>query len=997
MHNRTVRFLQLVLPPRPRLLPCVLAIGLALACLASRADAQNTYTWNQSGAAAFTGSSNWTPTRSSPQPSDILVFDGAVTPAPAVTDIATQTIGRLRFIGGVSASFSTASNSRTLTLSGTGTPALEIAAGCSLVVNGVRIIQLVLASGATAVVAGDLGFGDAAHKLTGASAGAVVFTAGSSFTTLAAFKNNPFGSNGTPGTVVFQDGSTYLHHAGADPFGLQAPASKVVFETGSTFVVRNATGFDPDGRTYANLTIDNATTVSGSGQGNFQFQALLVKAGSSFSHSASSSATVTITGGLSSEGVGNIALGSGTGGIRFTGTGTQVVGGGGGSGGISLIGNVTVASGATLALSRTIGVASGSMTVNGALEIRDGGGVSVSSLAYGPGAALQFANASSPLTVTGSTNYWPLVNGPADVRVTGAATVTISSATSRTIAGVLDVSGPLAGADRLTVTGTLQRGVGGVVTGAPVYGSTATLVYGTGTMNAGAEWGAGASAGPGVPRHVTVGASASVTLPAADRYVPGNLTISGVLALNPALGNLLVGGDWTCAGTLVANDRTVVFNGTGNQIVTMPPGGSFDVLQVIKGGGELVLGSDVVVARVGFLEGGVVRTGAHAVVVGPAATLTRSAGFVLGRLRKTIPAGSSTRAFELGTGSTYVPVTLTFNGVTTSGTLDVTANPGDHPQLATSPIDPARSVNRWWSLAASGITLASYDATCTFATGDVDAGAAPLRVARYAGAAWSEPTLGTVTTTSAQGTGLTAFGELAVGQFRPHVITATAGPNGVIAPAGSVSVAHRGSQAFTITPDAHHSVAGVNVDGVPVGAVTGYTFTNVATDRTIAATFTVDRHTLVVTPGAGGSVTRNPDTPDYAWGSTVTLTAVPAVGYHFVGWGGAASGANASYALLMDGNKSVTAQFAINSYPLAVVVSGLGTVSRSPNQTSYDHGTVVQLNAYPDAGYAFSGWSGTHRERPRRHSSRWRVRRTSPRRSRWTRSRSRSRLRARAR
>src|SRR5206468_3643246 len=37
---------------------------------------------------------------------------------------------------------------------------------------------------------------------------------------------------------------------------------------------------------------------------------------------------------------------------------------------------------------------------------------------------------------------------------------------------------------------------------------------------------------------------------------------------------------------------------------------------------------------------------------------------------------------------------------------------------------------------------------------------------------------------------------------------------------------------------------------------------------------------------------------------------------------------------------------------------GSGTVAKSPNQATYNHGTVVQLTATPAAGWRFVGWSG---------------------------------------
>ena len=60
-----------------------------------------------------------------------------------------------------------------------------------------------------------------------------------------------------------------------------------------------------------------------------------------------------------------------------------------------------------------------------------------------------------------------------------------------------------------------------------------------------------------------------------------------------------------------------------------------------------------------------------------------------------------------------------------------------------------------------------------------------------------------------------------------NTITASAGANGSVTPAGVTAVPWNGTQAYTITPAANHHVSDVLVDGVSVGAVTSYTFNNV--------------------------------------------------------------------------------------------------------------------------------------------------------------------------
>jgi hypothetical protein len=71
-----------------------------------------------------------------------------------------------------------------------------------------------------------------------------------------------------------------------------------------------------------------------------------------------------------------------------------------------------------------------------------------------------------------------------------------------------------------------------------------------------------------------------------------------------------------------------------------------------------------------------------------------------------------------------------------------------------------------------------------------------------------------------------------------HTITAIAGPGGSISPDGDMSVSHEADQTFTITPDTGYTVQEVLIDGVSVGAVTSYTFTNVTENHSIEVSFT---------------------------------------------------------------------------------------------------------------------------------------------------------------
>ncbi len=117
---------------------------------------------------------------------------------------------------------------------------------------------------------------------------------------------------------------------------------------------------------------------------------------------------------------------------------------------------------------------------------------------------------------------------------------------------------------------------------------------------------------------------------------------------------------------------------------------------------------------------------------------------------------------------------------------------------------------------------------------------------------------------------------------------------------------------------------------------------------------------LTVTINGPGTVTKNPDKVTYLHGETVTLTAAPNDNAAFTGWGGAATGTNPQVTVVMDGDKSVTANFAANIYTLTTLVApaGTGSVMLSPPKSAYYEGEIVTVTAVPAVGFNFTGWSG---------------------------------------
>ncbi|MHB9004912.1 MAG: InlB B-repeat-containing protein, partial [Coriobacteriia bacterium] len=128
-------------------------------------------------------------------------------------------------------------------------------------------------------------------------------------------------------------------------------------------------------------------------------------------------------------------------------------------------------------------------------------------------------------------------------------------------------------------------------------------------------------------------------------------------------------------------------------------------------------------------------------------------------------------------------------------------------------------------------------------------------------------------------------------------------------------------------------------------------------DKTLTAVFSQQVYTLTVNTDGQGSVTLNPPGGSYPAGTQVELTAVPAPGWSFSAWSGHLSGSNPQERILMDGDKTVTAAFTLQSVQLTIQTEGSGTVIQDP-AGPYQFGDEVQLTALPETGWHFAQWSG---------------------------------------
>ncbi len=178
--------------------------------------------------------------------------------------------------------------------------------------------------------------------------------------------------------------------------------------------------------------------------------------------------------------------------------------------------------------------------------------------------------------------------------------------------------------------------------------------------------------------------------------IKGNISVAatGTLNFNPATaGTVNLSGS---AAQSITNAGTIGFT-TANQTIN------------VNNANGITLNSSVALTQGALtLTTGNITTGAKTLSIGSAASVSRTNGYVVGNLKKTI-AATGPKAFEVGTANGYSPVTANVTGGT--GDITVKATQGAQPSMVAG-----TSLQRYWTLTATGITA---DLTFQYLAGDV--------------------------------------------------------------------------------------------------------------------------------------------------------------------------------------------------------------------------------------------------------------------------------------
>ena len=192
-------------------------------------------------------------------------------------------------------------------------------------------------------------------------------------------------------------------------------------------------------------------------------------------------------------------------------------------------------------------------------------------------------------------------------------------------------------------------------------------------------------------------------------------------------------------------------------------------------------------------------------------------------------------------------------------------------------------------------------------------------------------------------------------EINTYTITATDNPSGFGTITGAGTYEHFSTCTLTATAGEGHTFFNWTENDVEVSTTATYSFT-VTGPRTLVAHF-INRYVITVAanPTVGGTVT---GAGTYDEGTSVTLTATPATGYHFVNWtlNGNVVSTNASYTFTALAAGDYVANFEINNYDITAVANPTagGVVTGAGN---YDHFSTCTLTATANTGYTFLNWT----------------------------------------
>ena len=498
-----------------------------------------------------------------------------------------------------------------------------------------------------------------------------------------------------------------------------------------------------------------------------------------------SGGTLTIaSGGTFANGTNTFTGGSGT--VKFAGTGTIT--------GTTTFNNVTINNGVDFGVSSTIGS-------TGILQLNSGGyAANNNSPLFASGSTLKYNAGGGSGSKYNQSFEWPVTNGPSNVVIDNNSWVQLTA--NRSLAGNLTVTnGALQslGANTLTLNGTSQTATISESSGGAIYGTDngfgndLSLVISSGTTTL---TGDATSSLDDAKKfiNVTVNSGATLALSRGILCKYGAFALNGTLQINA---NGYVQNDTSygtnaklpaynsTTGALIYNNGGSYTNG-GEWLSTNSP---FNV--TIQNNSAVVLSDDRTINGTLTLTAGTLELGTKNLTIGATGTITASSPSAStmiiasgsGQLRKSFSTtGSFTYPIGDNTGTAeYSPVTLNF----TAGSLAGYAGVNVTNAKKTNNTSATDYINRYWTVATSGITSPTCTASFVYVDADIVGTESNLYGGRYLSSTWN--CMDAVTTaTNTISKVITSFGDFTAGEVSLMGCCANPTSGGTIAVAQTI-------------------------------------------------------------------------------------------------------------------------------------------------------------------------------------------------------------------
>jgi len=124
------------------------------------------------------------------------------------------------------------------------------------------------------------------------------------------------------------------------------------------------------------------------------------------------------------------------------------------------------------------------------------------------------------------------------------------------------------------------------------------------------------------------------------------------------------------------------------------------------------------------------------------------------------------------------------------------------------------------------------------------------------------------------------------------------------------------------------------------------------------STIEYEDRSLEVNKEGNGTINIDPEQEEYADGTEINLTAIPEEGWSFKNWTGDIYSESKNLTIVMDNDKTITANFEIRKYNLTIEIEGEGSTDPEKGSHRYASGEKVILTSDPGEESRFNHWSG---------------------------------------